>query len=109
VLLVVAGEKADDWTSVAALAGMTEISEATSTLGNDAGIVWDYATSASVTTVASGSFTVTGGTSQVSRGAVVALRSVYQTLTVTRSVNGVVKAQTIGTPVSLWKPSVLAL
>jgi len=109
VLIVVAGEKADDWTSVAALGGMTEISEATSTLGNDAGIVWDYTTSASVTTVASGSFTVTGGTSQVSRGAVLALRSVYQTLTVTRSVNGVVKAQTIGTPVSLWKPSVLAL
>lgn len=108
-LVVVLGEKADDWTSVAALGGMTEISEATSTLGNDAGVVWDYTTAASATTVASGSFVVTGGTSQVSRGAVVALRSVYQTLTVTRSVNGVVKAQTIGTPVSLWKPGVLAL
>lgn len=109
VLQMWLGQKADDWTSVATLGGATEVSEATSTLGNDAGIVWDYATSASVASVAAGSFTVTGGTSQVSRGAVVALRSVYQTLTVTRSVNGVVKAQTIGTPVSLWKPSVLAL
>jgi hypothetical protein len=108
-LLVFLGQKADDWTSVATLGGITEISEATSTLGNDAGLVWDYSTSASATTAGSGAFVVTGGTSQVSRGAVVALRSVYQTLTVTRSVNGVVKAQTIGTPVSLWKPPVLAL
>lgn len=32
-----------------------------------------------------------------------------QTFTVTRSVNGVVKAQTAGTPVHLWKPNVYAL
>lgn len=109
VLLIWMGQKADDWTSVATLGGITEISEATSVLGNDAGIVWDFNTSAGVPFVVSGSFVVTGGTSQVSRGAVVALRSVYQTLTVTRSVNGVVKAQTVGTPVSLWRPPVLAL
>lgn len=108
-LAVWLGQKADDWTSVATLAGTTEISEATSTLGNDAGLVWDYVAFAGASAINAGSFTVTGGTSQVSRGAVVALRSVYQTLTVTRSVNGVVKAQTIGTPVSLWKPPVLAL
>jgi hypothetical protein len=96
------GWKADDWTSVAPV--VTEIAEATSTLGNDAGIVWDYDVAVSATSLAGGSFVVTGGTSQISRGAAVAFRSVYQTLTVTRGVNGITRAHPIGEEVHVTRP-----
>jgi hypothetical protein len=106
VLIIWAGWKADDWTSVATLGGVTEISEATSVAGNDAGQVWDYNTSAGVPTVGGGSFVVTGGTSQISRGCVFALRSVYQTLTVTRHVNGISRAHSLGEAVHVTHPLV---
>jgi hypothetical protein len=108
VLLIWAGWKADDWTSVATLGGITEISEATSVAGNDAGIVWDYNTSAGVPTVVGGSFVVTGGTSQISRGCVFALRSVYQTLTVTRGVNGITRAHAVGEEVHVTDPLIFS-
>lgn len=102
LLIVWSAWKADDWTSVATLTN--EISELTSTLGNDAGIVWDYNTSAGVPSVGAGSFIVTGGTSQISRAALIALRSVYQTLTVTRGVNGFTRAHPIGEEVHVTHP-----
>lgn len=88
VLIVYLGMKADDWTSVATIGGATEIAESFTTAGNDSGIVWDYTTSASAVVIPAGSFVVTGGTSQISRGGAIALRSVSQTLTVTRGVGG---------------------
>ncbi len=88
LLVIWAGWKADDCTSVDTLGGITEISEVTSTLGNDSTQVWDYNTSAGIPTVVAGSFVVNGGTAQISRGLTFALRSVYQTLTVTRGQAG---------------------
>jgi hypothetical protein len=103
-LAIWAGWKADDWTSVAAIGGATEIGEPDSVSGNDAGIVWDYATSASATSIASGSFTVTGGAAAISRGMVLALRYQYQTFTVTRGVNGITRAHGLGEEVHVTSP-----
>jgi len=104
VLIVWAGWKADDWTSVATLGGVTEIGEASTTDGNDSGIVWDYNTSAGAPSIGSGAFVVTGGTSQISRGCVFTLRSQYQTLTVTRGVNGITRAHILGEEVHVLDP-----
>jgi hypothetical protein len=103
------GWKQDDWTSVATIGGATEIGEVTSIAGNDAGLVWDYVIQTTATNITGASFTVTGGASAISRGAVAAIRSDVQTFTVTRAVNGVSKAQTAGTDVALWRPGVTAL
>jgi hypothetical protein len=72
--VVVAGWKQDDWTSVATLAGMSEIGEGASTVGDDAGIVWDYLIQAAASTVGSGSFAVTGGAVAISRALALVLR-----------------------------------
>lgn len=57
--------KMDDWTSVATLTDATftpvEIGEPSSTLGNDAGMVWDYIIAGTSATVGNATFTVTGG------------------------------------------------
>jgi hypothetical protein len=108
-LVVVCGWKQDDWTSVAALTGFTEIAEFTSTAGADHGLVWDYVIQTTVAATSSTTFTVTGGTSQQSKAVVVALAGDVQTATVTRAVNGVSKAQSANASVSLWKPGVTAL
>jgi hypothetical protein len=108
-LVLVVGWKQDDWTSVATLAGMTEIGEPSSTTGSDQGLVWDYLQQTTAANVASGSFVVTGGTSQISRGGIVALRSDLFTWTVTRSANGVVKAQAQGADIEIREPAVLQL
>lgn len=108
-VVLVLGWKQDDWTSVATLGGFTEIGEPSSTTGDDQGLVWDHVIQTSAAEIASGSFSVTGGTSQISRSALVGLASDVQTFTVTRSVNTVTKAQTAGTAVSLWHPGVIAL
>jgi hypothetical protein len=73
-LIIRAGWKQDDWTSVATIAGMTEIAETATTTGDDAGQVWDYTIQTTATATTSGSFTVTGGVSAISRGLVVAIR-----------------------------------
>lgn len=110
-VVIIAGWKQDDWTSVATLAGATEIGEPSSTLGDDAGIVWDYIIQpfTAPANIAAGSFTVTGGASAISRGMVVELNGNAQLMTVTRSVNGVIKAQTAGTQVSLTRRATIAL
>jgi hypothetical protein len=67
VLAIVAGWKQDDWTSVAALAGFTEIEEAISIAGNDAAQVWDYQIQTAAANVPATSFVVTGGAAAISR------------------------------------------
>ncbi len=106
-LIVWVGWKQDDWTSVASPG--TEIGEPSTTTGNDQGLVWAYSIQTAAVDIAAGSFTVTGGASAVSKGAVIQVAGGMQTLTVTRAVNGVSKAQSAGAPVSLWQPHVLAL
>jgi len=60
--------------------------------------------------VPEGSLVVTGGASAISRAALAALPGGYQTMTIaTRSVNGVVKAQTAGTRIEVEDAGVLAL
>lgn len=108
-LVLYLGWKQDDWTSVAAIAGATEIGEPDTTTGDDQGLVWDYVLQSTAASIASGSFTVTGGASAISRGAVVALGSDVQTITVTRSVNGVVKAQAARAAINVHNAARLAL
>lgn len=67
-LVFVLGWKQDDWTSVATLAGMTEIGEPSSTAGNDAAQVWDYVIQTTAANITGSSFTVTGGAAAISRG-----------------------------------------
>jgi hypothetical protein len=71
-IVVAAAWKQDDWTSVAPLATMTEIQEAFTTLGDDAGQVWDYVVQTTATNIAAGSFTVTGGATAISRAVIAA-------------------------------------
>lgn len=80
MLIVVAGWKQDDFTSVATLAGMVEINERTTTTGDDASQVWDYVAQTTKANIGAGSFVVTGGASAISRGAVIAFpRAPYTT------------------------------
>jgi hypothetical protein len=69
------GWRQSSWTvpNVATLAGAIEIGETTSTAGSGAGQVWDYQIQAAPTPVVGGVFTVTGGSSAITYGAVVAL------------------------------------
>jgi hypothetical protein len=102
------GWKLDDWTSVAAIAGATEIGEPDTDVGADQGIVWGYVIQTTAANIPAGSFVVTGGTSQISRGATLALRPT-QTATVTRAVNDVTKALTVGEAVNGWRLGAVAL
>lgn len=72
-LVVCIGGKRDNWTSVADLSGdglaWTEIAEVNNALGNDNGLVWDYAISEQLgIVVADKTFTVTGGAVAHSKG-----------------------------------------
>jgi hypothetical protein len=74
--VIVFGHRADDWTSVGTLSGdsltWVEISDVgKSTLGTDAGQVWDYALVPSNTTITSKTFTVTGGSANPGMGVMV--------------------------------------
>jgi len=108
-LVLVFGWKADDWTSVATLAGFSEIGEPSSATGDDQGLVLDYVLQSTATNIPAGSFTVTGGASAISRAGVIALGSDVQTMTVTRSVNTVAKAQRVRTPINVYQPIRLGL
>lgn len=105
-LVLYLGWKQDDATSVTSPG--TEIGEHSTTLGDDQLLVWSYQIQTTAANIPSGSFTVTGGVSAISRGAVVAIRSDRQTFTVTRSANGVQKAHSVGTPVRLASRHVIA-
>ena len=103
------GWKQDNWTSVATLAGMTEIGDPSTAVGDNQGLVWDYAIQTTATDLAAVAFVPTGGVSAVSRGMVVALAGDVQTFTVTRSVNGVSKTQSAGDDVQIYHPAVIVL
>lgn len=66
-LILAAGWKQDDWTSVAALAGWTEAADNTTTAGDDASQVLDYQIQTTAADVVAGAFTVTGGAAAISR------------------------------------------
>lgn len=107
-LILYLGWKQDDWTSVATIAGATEIGEPDTTTGDDQGIVWDYLIQTTAADIAAGSFVVTGGASAISVGGVAVLRSSVQTFTVTQTpVNLPNDTKTIpaGSPVRLWTPA----
>lgn len=98
-LVVVAGWKQDDWTSVATLAGMTEIGETISAAGDDAAQVWDRVIQIAAANIAAGSFTVTSGVAAISRGATLAFAPAAY----------VVREQTTITPnlASVWIKSLI--
>jgi hypothetical protein len=68
LLVLVGCWKQDVWTGIAQLAGMTEIHDAFTSLGDDASQGLDYVVQTAATVVPAGSFTVTGGISAISRG-----------------------------------------
>lgn len=109
-LVIIFGWKQDDWTSVAALSPLAEIGEPTSTLGNDQGLVWDWMACNGYSTAPTigPSFTVTGGAAAISRAGAVCLPA-SQTMTVTRSVNGIVKAHSANAPVHVAEPARIGL
>ncbi len=72
-LILLGGMKQDDWTSVATLAFCTEIGEPVSTLGNDAGLVWDFTVQTTASNIGQADLTVTGGVAAASRGMAVAI------------------------------------
>ncbi|HEX6970276.1 MAG TPA: hypothetical protein VF174_15885 [Micromonosporaceae bacterium] len=95
------GWKADDWTSVAQISGALEIGEPDSTTGDDQGIVWDYVLQSTAADIASGSFSVTGGASAISRGGVIVLQGMTRSWTVTRSVNTISKSHAAEAEITL--------
>jgi hypothetical protein len=70
--IIVAGGKADDWTSVADLTGdsltWAELGETASTLGSDGGLVVDEGTGWTSGAISNKTFTVTGGAANVGSG-----------------------------------------
>lgn len=74
--VVVMGWKQDDWTSVAPLSGqgLTEISDSTTTTGDDASHVIDYKIETTAANLTTTTLTVTGGAAAISRALVVAIR-----------------------------------
>lgn len=80
-LLFYLGWKADDWISVATLAGITEVGDSSSTLGDDQGIVWDVrpVVPGSIN-IPPGSFVVTGGAVARTVGAAVAVNGADQVM-----------------------------
>lgn len=108
-IALVFGWKQDDWTSVATLAGFTEAYDAFTTVGDDQGIVMDYALQgAPPITIPAGVFTVTGGAAAISRATVIALRPL-QTFTVVRGVNNVNIVHGIGEAVRTWRMGINGL
>lgn len=83
-IILINGWKQDAWTSVATLAGMTEIGDFGSAVGNDASEAWDYVIQTAHANITGASFTVTGGISAISRGMTLAVNvkpaMVYQDL-----------------------------
>lgn len=73
-VVIWAGWKQDDWTSVATLAAADgEIGDTSTALGSDQGIVWDYDIQTNRGDIAASSFVVTGGATAISRALVVEL------------------------------------
>lgn len=109
VVLLLA-RKSDDWTSVAVPGGFTEITETSSTSGDDQGLYAAYRIDTTPTEVAGGgALVVTGGAAAVSDSLILALQGGYQTMTVTRAVNEVEKSHAAAAEIELLDPLVLSL
>lgn len=108
LVLLIAG-KSDDWTSVAPPTGFTEAVDTSTTSGNDQGLYVAYRIDTSPTWVSPNALAVTGGATAVSEAMVVGLASGYETLTVVRSANSVVKSHSTGAPVEVVDPLIWAL
>jgi hypothetical protein len=106
-IAIAVGHKFDDWTGAAPPAGYTEGIDVSTTLGNDQGITVAYMTFTGALVQGADQFTITGGAGASNR-AIIMMFGNWQTATVTRSVNGVVKAHNPGEKVSLYRPSYLA-
>lgn len=104
-LRLACGIRFDDWTTVTPPSGLEEIESFPSTLGNDMGQSWAYAidsTSGNFPIGSGGVFTVAGGAAAYYESFVVFFPSAPQTFTISaRSVNGVVKAHTVGAQVQI--------
>lgn len=74
LLAVIVAWKQDDTSGVTALAGMTEVGEASSTTGLDASQAWDQVIQTLATDIAAGTFTFGGGAAAISRAMAVAFR-----------------------------------
>jgi len=98
--------KQDDWTN--ASGPKTEVFDNPTALGDDQGIALDRDIQTSPVDALPGAIVITGGVSAISLGSVFALRPL-QTLTVTRSVNGIVKSLAAAKPVKGWRLGVTAL
>jgi len=88
------GWRAQDWTSVATIAGATEIGEPATGLGDNQGIVWDYVIRGAAASVGSGSFVVTGGIAGISRGGTVVIARAAEDPLIDTQVEDVTPAQT---------------
>ena len=102
--------KQDDYTSVAAGGGMTEVVEASSTTGNDQSLyVARLGVSVDAVPIPAASHTVTGGAAAISRVVFLTFPRGVADLTVTRSVNGVVASHAQLADVQVNDPLIWAL
>jgi hypothetical protein len=108
VLQLILAWKQDDYTSVSAPAGFTELFEASTVTGNDQSLYGAARVVTDPTAVAAGSITVTGGAAAVSKAITIALRPT-QTATIVRDVAGVAVAHTAADPVHVWRPGLMGL
>lgn len=105
VAIMQMGVKQDDWTSVAALSGATEVYDGSSTLGNDLGLVWDWRVQSTAAAIAAQTFTVTGGASADWDSTTFAIDGNIQYFTVTRGAEGTTAAvHDVGAQVRLAHP-----
>lgn len=109
-LRLACGVHYDDWASVIPPSGLDEIDEPDSALGSDMGVTWAYAIDAIAGnfpgTKGQAEFTITTTTAATNHSFVVFFAAAAQTFTISaRSVNGVVKAHTVGTPIDIVEPS----
>jgi hypothetical protein len=112
-IAIATGWKQDDWTSVLPPDHFTEIGEPSTTTGGDQGLTWAYRILRGNNYVDPVQFTVTGGGAAISKGTVQVYGNWQTFSSVTRSVNGVVKAHTAGETelarVRLTRPAIAAV
>lgn len=108
-LLLFFGWKQDDWTSVAAISGWTQIASPSTTTGNDQGLVAYYVFTGESVNTGTVTAVVTGGASAISKSAMLAVDTNVQILTVTRAANGIAASHIPGGEVHVKNPIMLSL
>lgn len=102
MLILAGGWKQNAWTSVAPLATTSELQDATSALGDDASAVLDYVIQTAAADFTAASFVVTGGSSAISRGWLIALQHApwlnSQTASLTPDLDGQVWLKSVTRP-----------